>query len=416
MERSPVSLCLKNVHMEVRGFRLQNISLEVAEGKCLVVVGPSGAGKTLLLDTIAGLYLPKEGSITLAGQDITRALPEERNLGYLPQNLALFPRLSVMENILFGARARKIPPARAQTKVQELAELLGIEHLLARDSPATLSGGEKQRVALARALLVEPAVLLLDEPLSALDSVTKRQLILYLRQVFASLRLTVVYVTHDLQEAFLLADTLGVMRGGRLEQVGPREEICYRPATLGVARMFTGSNFFSGRLVEVRPGAALLAKTRGGALWELPWREGLGVGDEVVFGISPRDVMIIRAGRPLRPSVQANLFAARVIDILDGYSSCLVFLEVEPTGERAELELPGYLVRDLNLRTGSLIEVSFKKDCLWVLPAREGETRPADGETKGRLFRRRDGRNRVVDGGLQALPRILGKGGNGWGR
>ncbi|SMB91620.1 molybdate transport system ATP-binding protein [Thermanaeromonas toyohensis ToBE] len=362
-----MSLTLSGLCVEVQGFRLKDISFQVEQGKCLVIVGPSGAGKTLLLDTIAGVYTPKKGTILLAGRDITRARPEERNLGYLPQNLALFPHLSVLDNILFGARARKIPLEKARARVKELAELLRIEHLLDRPSPLTLSGGEKQRVALARALLVEPSVILLDEPFSALDNFIKRELIFYLKEVFSTLKNTVIHVTHDLQEAFLLADILGVMLEGRLEQVGPREEICYRPHTLGVARLFAGSNIFHGHIVEINPGTVVVKTFRGLTL-ELPSKEDFRLGQRVVFGISPREIMIIRPGRPLRAKVQVNVLPAQVVSILDSYGSHLVFLQLEDSGEKAELEIPSYVFRDLSLNPGSMVEVCFKKDYLWVLP------------------------------------------------
>lgn len=362
-----MSLTLSGVCVEVQGFRLKDISFQVEKGKCLVIVGPSGAGKTLLLDTIAGVYTPKKGSILLAGRDITRARPEERNVGYLPQNLALFPHLSVLENILFGARARKIPLEKAQAKVKELAELLRIEHLLDRPSPLTLSGGEKQRVALARALLVEPSVILLDEPFSALDNFIKRELIVYLKEVFSTFKNTVIHVTHDLQEAFLISDILGVMLEGKLEQLGLREEICYRPATLGVARLFAGSNIFRGHIVEIKPNL-MVAKTHRGLILELPFNKDFKLGQKVVFGISPREIMIIRPGRPLRPKVQANVLSARVDKILDSYGSYLVFLQLEGSGEKAELEIPTYVFQDLKLNPGAKVEVCFKKDYLWVLP------------------------------------------------
>ncbi|MGB9661712.1 MAG: ABC transporter ATP-binding protein [Moorellaceae bacterium] len=361
-------LRLSGVEVEVKGFRLQDISFQVDKGKCLVILGPSGSGKTILLDTIAGVHRVRKGSILLENRDITRALPEQRRIGYIPQNLALFPHLSVMDNILFGARARRLPLRQAQAKARELARLLKIEHLLDRPSPVSLSGGEKQRVALARALLVEPSVILLDEPLSALDSFIRRKLVLYLKEVFTTLQATVIHVTHDLQEAFLLADFIGVMLEGKLQQVGTREEVYYRPATLGVARLFGGRNLFDGRIIDCRPGVSLVARTSRGFECELPWREGMLQGQKVVFGISPREVVIIRQGRPLRPKVQANVFAAKITGVLDSYGSYLVFLTLEGSGETVELEIPSYVFRDMGLSAGAVVEVSLKKDCLWVLP------------------------------------------------
>ena len=161
-------LCIERLSIRLGEFDLRDISLEVREGEYFVLLGPTGTGKTVLVECIAGLHRPKSGRIFLNGRDITDLPPEERGIAYVPQDYALFPNLTAFENIAFGLRVRKFPEAMVRQKVQELAEWLGITYLLHR-LPLTLSGGEKQRVALARALAVEPKVLLLDEPLAAVD-------------------------------------------------------------------------------------------------------------------------------------------------------------------------------------------------------------------------------------------------------
>lgn len=361
-------LQLSGVEVEVKKFRLRNISFEVNKGKCLVILGPSGSGKTVLLNTIAGFYRVKKGRIALEGRDITLALPEKRRIGYIPQNLALFPHLSVMDNILFGARSRRMPLPKARDKAKELARLLNIEHLLDRPSPSGLSGGERQRVVLARTLLVEPSVILFDEPLSALDSFIRRKLVLYLKQIFDALQVTAVYVTHDLEEAFLLADYIGLILDGKLQQVGRPEDVYYHPASLRVAQLFGSRNLFRGVITGCQPGNSLIARTSCGLECELPWRGGFDVGQKVVFGISPREVVIIRRDRPLHPKVQTNIFTAKVTHIFESYGSCLVFVAVEEGSEKLEMEIPNYIFRDMGLSVGAMVEVSLKKDCLWVLP------------------------------------------------
>lgn len=361
-------LRLNGVEVELQDFRLKDTSFQVEPGKCLVIVGPSGAGKTILLDTIAGVHRPKRGSIILEGQDITYTLPEQRKIGYLPQSLALFPHLSVMDNILFGARARKLPLDQARARARELAALLKIEHLLDRRSPLTLSGGEKQRVALARTLLVQPSVVLLDEPFSALDGFIRKKLVLYLKEVFTTLKTTAVYVTHDLQEAFLLGDHIGVMLDGKLQQVGTREEVYYRPATLGIATLFAGCNRFKGKIIDNIPGTSLVVKTPGGFTFELPWKENLKKGQKVIFGINPREVAVTPEDNFAAAGGKANILEATVKKIFTSFDSCFVFLALKETGEEVELEMPGHIIRDKNITPGSTLSVYFKKDSMWVLP------------------------------------------------
>jgi ABC-type sugar transport system ATPase subunit len=225
-------------------FSLQRIDVTIADGECFVLLGPSGAGKTLFLETVLGVKPPDRGRILLDGADISRAQPETRGFSYLPQDLALFPHLSVRRNIAFGLSVRHAPHATIEERVRRVAGLLGIEHLLGRRSIRNLSGGEKQRVALARALVVEPRVLFLDEPFSALDPATRRQLHQEFRDVRARLGLTAVLVTHDQDEAALLADQLAVIIGGRIQQAGPPAEVFDRPVNLAVARFLVVENLF----------------------------------------------------------------------------------------------------------------------------------------------------------------------------
>ncbi|KYH31244.1 ABC transporter ATP-binding protein [Neomoorella mulderi] len=361
---------VENLTVAGPGFYLGDISFRVNKAEYLIILGPSGAGKTVLLDTLAGLKKPQKGRILFAGRDVTRALPEERKIGYIQQNLALFPHLSIMENITFGARPNRIPPARAGERARELAALLGIEHLLSRANPLTLSGGEKQRVALARTLLVEPDIILMDEPFSALDSFTRRQLIFLLPEIFAQFQVTVIHVTHDLQEAFLLGDKIAVLMDGRLQQIGSRDEIYRRPATLAVARLLLNRNTFSGRVVTLSTGE-IVAQNDRGLEFRLPAIHHLQPGAKIHFGINPREVVIIRPDRPLTPRVRSNIFPATVRRIFDQFGSYLLFLDLAGTGIEIELELPGYIYHDMAISIGNHVTVSLKKDSFWVLPVDE---------------------------------------------
>ncbi|MFH0880262.1 MAG: ATP-binding cassette domain-containing protein [Lentisphaerota bacterium] len=225
-------------------FRLQEVSLHVPNGESLVILGPSGAGKSLLLETMLGLKPPESGGVTVDDRDVTRLPPEERQVAYMPQDLALFPHLSVRDNILFGLKARG-RLHDAATGLGQMADLLHIHHLLNRRSVGTLSGGERQRVALARALIVRPKVLFLDESFSSLDHDIRKQIVGQFRELQRSLQLTVISVTHHLEEAAILGDHVAMMMEGRILQIDPPDILFSNPASLRVARFLQLRNFFA---------------------------------------------------------------------------------------------------------------------------------------------------------------------------
>ena len=218
---------------------LRDVSLEVPDGLMMVVVGPSGSGKTTLLRCIAGLEEVDAGRVTVGGRDVTTAAPGHRDVAMVFQDYALYPHLTVRENIAFGLHARKMPAAEARTKASDAARLLGLGSVMDRE-PGALSGGERQRVALARALVRRPQAFLLDEPLSNLDAELRAQTRLEIRELQKRLSVTTLYVTHDQVEALTMGDVVAVLRGGRVEQVGPPREVYDSPANAFVAR-FLGS-------------------------------------------------------------------------------------------------------------------------------------------------------------------------------
>jgi len=218
---------------------LRGVDLTVARGELLVVLGSSGAGKSTLLRVVAGLEPVAEGQVRIAGRDVTRLRPGLRNVSMVFQSYALFPHLTVADNIGFGLAVRDIPKAGIRERVRSAAEAVDCAHLLAR-RPGQLSGGERQRVALARALVREPDVFLLDEPLSNLDAELRLRTRTELRALHDRVGATMLHVTHDQTEALVLGDRVAVLRDGRIEQVGTPEEIWRRPTTSFVAR-FVGS-------------------------------------------------------------------------------------------------------------------------------------------------------------------------------
>ncbi|MCW5946849.1 MAG: ATP-binding cassette domain-containing protein [Fimbriimonadales bacterium] len=222
-------------------FQLRDVDLELREGGCLAVLGPSGAGKTLLLETVMGSRKPDSGTVHLNDKDISSLPPEHRNIAYIPQDLALFPHLSVRENIAFGLKARNLKQSIV-SDIERIAKVLGIEHLLSRKDIRTLSGGEKQRVALARALVVNPRVLFLDEPLSALDVAASRELLHALRKMRRELNPTMFLVSHDLTEVCFLADEVAIMIDGRIAEKGPLQSVVSCPKSLASARFLNMRN------------------------------------------------------------------------------------------------------------------------------------------------------------------------------
>lgn len=226
---------LKDLSLQLGNFCLKEINLSIDTGEFFVLLGPTGTGKTVLLESIAGLKPLSRGNIIINGKDISKHKPEERNISICYQDLALFPHMRVKDNIKYGLKFKKDRQAsRLQMNFETLVELLKIEHILDR-YPIYLSGGEKQRVALARALIVDPDILLLDEPLSALDAGMKESIESELKNLHKELEITTIMVTHDFREAYYLASSIGIIKDGAIMQTGSKQEVFDQPASLFVA-------------------------------------------------------------------------------------------------------------------------------------------------------------------------------------
>ncbi len=237
-------LIVKDLYVDLGEFKIEDITFTVDKRDYVCVIGPTGSGKTILIETIAGLYKPKRGVIILEGNDITNLPPEKRNIGIVYQDYALFPHMSVFENIAFGLKKRISRKDEIVREVREIAQKLGIDHLLHR-KPSTLSGGEQQRVALARALVVRPKLLLMDEPFSALDSKTRIKLRDLVKKVVSEYDTTVIHVTHDFEDVWTLANKVIVMYRGRILQYGSVEEVFNKPCCDFVAD-FVDTNVMNG--------------------------------------------------------------------------------------------------------------------------------------------------------------------------
>ncbi|MGH3359325.1 MAG: ABC transporter ATP-binding protein [Nocardioidaceae bacterium] len=230
---------------------VSSVSLDITRGEILTLLGPSGCGKTTTLRMLAGLETPTSGRVIVGGEDVTMLPPHRRNVGLVFQGYALFPHLTASENVAFGLRERKVSKVEMRDRVRHSLEMVKLAHLGDR-RPKQLSGGQQQRVALARALVVEPSIVLLDEPLSALDRKMREVMQTELRQLLKRLDATAVLVTHDQDEALALSDRVAVMNEGRIEQVASPREMYDRPATAFCASFLGLSNSFSGRLENGR--------------------------------------------------------------------------------------------------------------------------------------------------------------------
>ncbi|MXQ52588.1 ABC transporter ATP-binding protein [Shimazuella alba] len=220
---------------------IDHIDLDLQEGEFLSLLGPSGSGKTTILRMVAGLVTPDEGKVILRGEDISFTPPNKRNMGMVFQQYALFPHMTIQENVTYGLKARKLPKAEITERVQKYLELVDLKHLAGR-RPRELSGGQQQRVSLARALAVEPVVLLFDEPLSNLDVRLKEQMLKEIRHLHRKLGFTAIYVTHDQNEALYLSDKIAVLNKGKIEQFSSPEEILKNPTSAFVADFFGYTN------------------------------------------------------------------------------------------------------------------------------------------------------------------------------
>jgi molybdate/tungstate transport system ATP-binding protein len=301
---------IESVSRKWKNFSLDNLSLKIESGEYFVILGPTGAGKTLFLELIAGFHSPDSGRILIEGKDVTNLSPEKHALVFVYQDYSLFPHMSVKKNIEFGMRMKKI---KSQEKLLEAAKDLGITNLLDRN-PLTLSGGEKQRVALARALVTDPQILLLDEPLSALDPRTQesaRELLLALHK---NKKLTVLHITHDQTEARIMADRIAIVMDGKLMQVGTPEEIFEKPADNKVAGFVGFENVLKGKVISADRG--LLGIETDSTIIEASGDNE--VGEQVYAFLRPENIVLSKTSTEssIRNSLQGKVTDIQVLGAL----------------------------------------------------------------------------------------------------
>ena len=311
---------------------VNDVSLQIARGEFLTLLGPSGCGKTTLLRLIAGFEQPTTGTVWIGDEDMTHRPPYRRPVNQVFQSYALFPHLTVAENVEFGLRMQKVDRAEAGTRVKEALALVSLAGLDAR-KPHQLSGGQRQRVALARALVCRPKVLLLDEPLSALDAKLRRTMQLELKHLQRQLGITFVFVTHDQEEALTMSDRIAIVNAGRIEQLGTAHEIYHRPATRFAADFVGQVNLLEASLL-LQDAECVRVAVEGGLELSLPlaaWPKG---AEKALIAVRPEKVHVSRQRSAASFAAgEANLFEARIEEeVFKGATDHLVL--VSPTGTR----------------------------------------------------------------------------------
>lgn len=363
-------LALRDVTIAAGNFTLENIHLAVGDGEFHVILGPTGTGKTLLLETVAGLLRPVRGEVWLENRNVTAVPPERRGISYVPQDLALFPHLTVRGNVMYGIRSKRsesLPAAGLAGHVDRLVRITGIGHLLDRHVGG-LSGGERQRVALVRGLATRPRLLIMDEPLSALHPTLRWELHELLRDLHREFRTTVLMVTHDLEDAFALAGRVSVLIDGSLHQAGSMKDLYRRPPDLPVARFFGIRNIFAGTVVG-EEGAGIHVATEGfGTLVIARDMVPAGVreGQRLQWGIHGEEVTIVIAER--KHFDRRNLLRGTILRIAERGRSVHILFRPDKSAVTLEIAVPLFALDRLNVGEGREAEVQLKEDKIFLIP------------------------------------------------
>ncbi len=340
---------IENLSADLGEFKLNDVSLKVSKSDYVTIIGPTGSGKSILLETIAGFYKPLKGSIKIEGKDITQLPPEMRGVSIVYQDLALFPHMNIFENIAYGLKKRENSNGVIEEEIKRITEILGISHLLHR-KPTTLSGGEQQRVAIARALVVQPKLLLMDEPFSALDVKMRENLRKLVRKAVKEYNTTVLHVTHDFDDVFSLANKVVVIKDGKSIQTGRPEEVFSRPSNDFVAD-FVGTNILDGIVAREENGLTLI-RTSEHVFYSTDRAER---DEKVKVSIRPEDIII---SNTLLASSAKNVIHCKLEDVIRGVN--LAWLILSCDGLRLKAVVTPSSIASMGLVVGQDVFASFK--------------------------------------------------------
>jgi len=350
-------IAFDHVSLALGDFTLEDISFTVKKGEYFFIIGPSGAGKTILLEAIAGLHVPDQGRILLAGKDVSMIPPEQRGVGLVYQDYSLFPHMTVEKNIAFGLKMHHLPLPEIKKTVEGLLSRFGIEHLRSR-ATLTLSGGEMQRVALARALAIDPDVLLLDEPLSALDPGMKEHFIHVLKDIHQENGLTIIQVSHDRHEILSLGTRMALVMDGCLEQEGSVRQVYAAPASRRVAVFIGYENVIDGVVVSSRDGECLIDASGLVLRAVCPVPEGR----RVTFCIGADEIVV----HPVEAQVSGDENAAKGFVTAITRSGYLTRVRIE-----AGITLSAVMVREaadtMALKAGSPVLFTIRKTAIRMI-------------------------------------------------
>jgi spermidine/putrescine transport system ATP-binding protein len=359
---------------------VDRLSLEIRRGEFFSMLGPSGCGKTTTLRLIGGFETPSEGTVQLDGQDVTDLPAYKRNVNTVFQSYGLFPHLSVFDNVAFGLRRKKVATREVERRVTEALELVSLAGYGKRRR-SQLSGGQQQRVALARALVNRPQVLLLDEPLGALDLKLRKQMQLELKRIQKEVGITFIFVTHDQEEAMTISDRIAVMNKGRIEQLGPPEDVYERPATVFVAEFLGASNLLDGTYRGAHDGWGHV-ELESGARIRIPVPKDRREGERLRVGVRPEKIHVLPAG--VEPGSTQNVVTATLRSAVFAGVSFQYFFQTQEGREMSAFDRNS--TGGAVARPGDAVRLAWAPEHTFVIPFEEeaglppAENQPDRGE------------------------------------
>jgi spermidine/putrescine ABC transporter ATP-binding subunit len=353
---------LKNIVGRYGDFlAVDNVNLTIESGQFVTLLGPSGCGKSSTLRIVAGLLQPSSGQVEFDGRDVTNLAAAKRNIGMVFQSLALFPHMTVAENVAFGLKMKRVPADDSAKQVKRILEIVRLDHLAHR-YPAQMSGGQQQRVALARAMVIKPGILILDEPFGALDRKLREAMQMELHTLTRELRMTSLFVTHDQEEAMTLSDVVAVMNKGIVEQFGTPDQIYRAPQTKFVADFMGITNFLPGKVVDVS-GAQSRVEVFG-ACFSVESKQKFNAGENVTLAVRPEKVTVSIDETPQGPAVKGHVkqvtYHGNTSRYVIGLQSGVDLIAIEPNDEQ-----------NGTLQPGSAVNATWKSEQILLFPRSE---------------------------------------------